>query len=322
MIPYEWLEDASLRIAPHIIETPLVFDTHPDLGQVYLKWENHQVTGSFKARGALNKILTLQPWERQLGLVTASAGNHGLGVAMAGKLVGAAVTVFVSEHAVPRKVQAIRELGASIQEVPGGYPEAERAGIEAARRRHLTWISPYNDEQIIAGQGTIGLEILAQQPEASLATWIVPAGGGGLISGIGLAIKNHPSSQLSGSGRPRLIGVQPEASPFLHSLYHHGTQDGIIEQETLADGLAGQVEDHSLTIPLARELVDDMILVSEMEIIQAIRFAWQRYGEPIEGSAAVSLAAILSGKVRSRPAMLIISGGNIQPEVHARIVGI
>lgn len=316
MIPYEWLEKAQQRIAPHIRETPLSYDGAQD---IYLKWENRQLTGSFKVRGALNKVLTLQPWERERGLVAASAGNHGQGLALAGKLVGAPVTIFASEHAVSTKIEAMRALEANVVLVPGGYGEAEQAGLEYAATHDVTWVSPYNDGQIIAGQGTLGLESLRQLPNLSHSTWIVPAGGGGLISGVGAAIKSTPNALVK-EGERKLIGVQSEASPFLHAIYHHGSQEGIVELPSLADGLAGPVARGSITVPLVQGYVDDFILVNEEEITEAVRYAWHEYDERIEGSAATALAAVLSGKISTRPAIIVLSGGNIQPEVHDEIL--
>jgi len=330
MIPYTWLEEAQERIAPYIKETPLMYDAARD---VYLKWENQQVTGSFKARGALNKVLALQDWERQLGLVTASAGNHGQGLALAGKITGAPVTVFTSEHAVPAKVEAMRSLGATVNLVPGGYGEAERAGLAFAETHQATWVSPYNDGQVIAGQGTIGLEVLRQLPSLPECTWVVPVGGGGLIAGIGVAIKadgaratiRRDATSLQTTDQVHLIAVQSQASPFFHALYHHGTQEGVAELPSLADGLSGPVEAHALTIPLVRHYVDEFILVNETQIVEAITFAWYEYRQRVEGSAAVALAGVLrtsSGrqKTPARPTVVIISGGNIQAEVHADLV--
>jgi threonine dehydratase len=318
MIPYSWLVEAAARLAAHIIETPLEYDLEHDL---YLKWENHQLTGSFKGRGAFNKILTLQPWELQRGLVAASAGNHGQGVALAGRQVGAPVIVFASEHAVPAKVAAMRQLGADVRLVPGGYGEAEKAGLAFAAESEATWISAYNDGQIIAGQGTLGLEILNQlaqsptPPERGL-TWIIPIGGGGLCAGIACALYGR---DLLKPGPHRLVAVQSEASPFFHAIYHQGDQAGQVELASLADGLAGPVEEKSVTIPILRRYLDDFVLVDEADIQEAIRYAWQRYGERIEGSAAASLAAVLTGVVTQRPALVVITGGNIQPEMHQQI---
>jgi threonine dehydratase len=311
MIPGEWLIQAAERIAPHIHRTPLSYDSKNDL---YLKWENHQITGSFKARGALNKVLSLQDWERQQGLVTASAGNHGQGVAFAGRLSGTRVIVFASEHATPSKIDAMQTLGAEVRLVPGGYGEAEQAGLQYAARSSATWVSAYNDGQVIAGQGTLGLEILEQWKDVRLPTWVVPAGGGGLVAGIGAAIR------MVSPGGAKLVAVSSDASPFLHGLYHTGSQDGIVELPSLADGLAGPVEPGSITIPLAQEYIDEFVLVSEDKIRNAIAYAWQCYKERIEGSAATALAAVLYGKISARPAIVVLTGGNIQPEVHARII--
>lgn len=322
MIPETWFIDASKRIAPHIQKTPLTFDH--DLN-IYIKRENHQTTGSFKLRGALNKILCLQDWERERGIVTASAGNHGQGVAMAASLVNASVTVFASEHAAPIKLEAMRSKGAKIILISGGYGEAEKAGIKYAQENQSTWISPYNDGKVIAGAGTLALEILNELPESSTMTWIVPVGGGGLISGIGAILKEFHTQQNNQEThldlKPKLIGVQPKASAFLHAIFKHGHQTGVEDLPTLADGLSGPVEDRSITIPMVQKYVDDIITVREDEIEQAITFAWKTYGEIIEGSAAVALAAILNHSINDRPAVVILSGGNIQKETFTRIVG-
>jgi threonine dehydratase len=314
MIPYEWLEQADSRIAPFIQRTPLTFDAARN---IYIKWENQQVTGSFKARGAFNKVLLLEDWEREVGLVAASAGNHGQGVALAGQEVGARVEVFVSEHAVPAKIDAMRSLGAVLHTVPGGYPEAEAAGKAYTEEQGKTWVSPYNDGQIIAGQGTIGLEImnstLLSGDGPRVNSWLVPVSGGGLLAGIGSSLRKQ-------THRPRLIGVQAAVAPFMHSLFYKDTQDGLPDLPSLADGLTGEVEHDSVTIPMVKQLVDEIVLVSEEEIARAIAFAWTVHGEKLEGAGAVGLAAILSNKVEERPVLVIVSGGNVQPEVHAEIV--
>ena len=310
MIPYDWLEQAYERIAPFINKTPLTFDPQNNL---YYKWENHQVTGSFKARGALNKILSLSNWELERGLVTASAGNHGQGVALAGRLQHAPVIVFASEHAKANKIELMEELGAEVHLVDGGYAEAESAGIDYSKATNSTWVSPYNDGMVIAGQATIAMEILKDLPDPSSAVWLVPAGGGGLVSGIGSAFQGI-------NPKPKLVAIQSEASAFLHSIYHHGTQNEVFELPSLADGLAGPVENGSVTIPMVKSCVDDFILVSEADIRIAIQYAWKKYHECIEGSAAVALAAVLSGRIITRPAVIVLTGGNIDAHEHALIV--
>jgi threonine dehydratase len=313
MIPLDWITEAQERIAPHIKLTPLTHDSENDM---YIKWDNHQVTGSFKARGAFNKVLTLQEWERERGLITASAGNHGQGVALAGQKTGAPVIVFASEHAAPNKIESMKKLGADVRLIPGGYGEAEAAGITYARETHGTWISAYNDGQIIAGQATLGAETLLHLPQTPSQTWIVPTGGGGLVSGIGasLKLKTSPHPNI------RLIAVQSEASPFMHSIYLRGTQHNVKELPSLADGLSGPVEENSLTSHMVLNLVNDFLLVSEDEIAHAIAYSWRHYGEKIEGSAATALAAVLSNKITGRPAVLFITGGNIEKEVFNRIL--
>jgi threonine dehydratase len=308
IFPLDWISLAEERISPHVRVTPLTQDK--DRG-IILKWENHQVTGSFKARGAFNKILSLEPWEQQQGIVAASAGNHGQGVALAGRHVGAPVTVFTSHNASPLKIEKMRTLGADVRLVTGGYDQAEADGIQYAAENHRTWVSPYNDSQVIAGQGTIGLEITRQIELSPSMKVLVPVSGGGLLAGIAAALSTFPD-------RPRIIGVQAEASAFMHALYKRGSQDNVPDLPTLADGLSGSVEKDSITIPLINALVDDILLVGEEEIACAVAFARHVYGETIEASAAVGLAAILSDKV-SPPVLIIISGGNILPELHSWI---
>lgn len=304
MIPLEWLDEAKSTLKGRVRETPVTFDQE---NKIYLKWENAQLTGSFKLRGALNKIATLQPWERKQGLVTASAGNHGQGVAYAAREIGANAVIFASDHAVPAKIEAMQALSADVRLVPGGYAAAEVEGLRLAQETGRIWVSPYNDGRVIAGQATVGLELADQINPFDAESVITPVGGGGLISGVALALRAR-------NIHTRIIGVQSEASSFMHALFNGRTQESVVEWDSLADGLTGKIEDSSITIPAVTELVDDMILVSESSIEEAIVFAFRKYGEIIEGSAAVALAAVLSGKVSHFPAVIVISGGNIQPE--------
>lgn len=216
MIPSEWLDLATRRLQGQVHQTPLTYDADLDL---FLKWENRQVTGSFKIRGALNKVLSLESWELQRGLVTASAGNHGQGVAVAGKQAGAPVIVFASSHAVPAKLEAMRALGADVRLVDGGYEAAEQTAQAYAVETQRTWISPYNDGQVIAGQATVGMEIVEQMAPETPGTVIVPVGGGGLVVGIGAVMARMDP-------RPRVVGAQSVASPFMYAIFTHGTQHG------------------------------------------------------------------------------------------------
>ncbi len=310
MIPFDWIVEAGQRIKDQVKITPLTYDEGLN---IHLKWENHQVTGSFKARGALNKVLSLQEWERRKGLVTCSAGNHGQGVALAARSAGSHCLVFASDHASPIKIDAMQKLGAELRLVEGGYAQAEALAKEFAARENFTFVSPYNDVQVISGQGTIGLELADQtQGFHNVKSILVPVGGGGLVCGIAAALEGL-------SHNVRITGVQSESSAYAHAQLTLGSQDGVRESESLADGLAGEIDHESITIPLMKEYVGEMLLVSEAEIATAIRYAWEEYHERIEGSAAVSLAACLAGKISERPIVVIITGGNIDPEVFAKL---
>ena len=308
LFPLEWITSAEQRISSHIRGTPL---THDVKRGIFMKWENQQVTGSFKARGAFNKILSLEPWEYRQGIVAASAGNHGQGVALAGRLVNAPVTVFTSQAASPLKIEKMRAIGAEVILVPGGYEQAEAEGISFAAEHNRTWVSPYNDAQVIAGQATIGLEIINQKGLHPQTTVLVPVGGGGLLAGIAAALS-------AGSVPLRILGVQAKASAFMHGLFTRDSQENIPDLPTLADGLSGPVEKDSVTIPIIKALVDDILLVEEEDISRAVAYAYHIYGEVIEGSAAVGLAAVLTGSVKP-PAVVVISGGNILPDWHAQV---
>lgn len=297
------VEAAGDRLRGRIEVTPLLKDAHRGL---WLKCEYAQITGSFKLRGALNRCLQLTESERERGVVAASAGNHGQGVAYAARDLKMRAQIVVPAGAVARKIEAIRALGAEVIPAEGGYAAAEAHGQSLAREQGAVWISPYNDAQVVAGQGTLGLEIEAQAERLLQAGGLevyVPVGGGGLAAGIGMALD---------AWRPGLhvVGVLPEHSPYLHAFFHRGSMNEVVEKATLADGLAGAVEADSITLPLVRQYVDDMRLVTEDEIVQALRWAYAR-GHTIEPSAAVALAGALRPGAERR--LVVLSGGNVDP---------
>jgi threonine dehydratase len=298
------VELADGLLAAHLPASPLHWAAG---GRLALKDEGRLPTGSFKVRGALNRLLTDAELARRRGVVAASAGNHGMGVAYAARLVGAAATIVVPRAAVAVKVDGIRALGAEVIAADGGYAAAEALGLHLAKQRGAVWVSPYNDPCVIAGQGVVGLELLRQLEEAgqgSLDEVYVPVGGGGLIAGIGLVLRKR-------SPATRVVGAQPEASPFMAVAFGGGDRRAVIERPTAADGLAGDVEAGSLTIPLVRRVVDAMVLVSERQICEAAAWAWEQTALRIEPSAAVALAAFLAcGQGRSA---VILSGGNADP---------
>jgi len=298
------IQSARTLIAPYIRNTPVTYDE--SLG-LWIKWENQQVTGAFKPRGALNKMFLLSPEERARGVIAASAGNHGQGVALAAKTATAQVTVYVPE-ATPRiKVEKMQALGAEVIRFPGLFGDAEAEAIRVAKAQGKVFVSPYNDPRIVAGAGTIALELREQCPDAE--RWLIPTGGGGL-----------PMGMVAGAAASvRVIGVQSEASPFLYHEFHHGDMSKVVELPSLADGLAGAVEPGAITIAAIHGAAD-MWLVTETQIAEAIAYAYHQHGQVVEGSGAVGIAAALNGKVpKDGGTVVLVTGGNIDPERHQKI---
>jgi threonine dehydratase len=297
------LDGAGARLAPHVRHTPLRKVSPLDL---MLKCENRQITGSFKLRGAMNALLVRREEAVRRTVVAASAGNHGQGVAYAARMIGARATVYVPDGTLERKVAAIRELGADVISVRGGYAATERTAREAAAGGDAVWISPYNDLDVIAGQGTVGLEMAGWLTDWDRVPDVyVPVGGGGLISGIAAALRGRGI-------RAKVIGVQPEASPFLYAHHTDQSRSDVRELPTRADGLAGDVEDGSVTLELIDELVDEMRLVSEEEILEAVVWSASELGEVIEPCAAAALAAWRRDGGRGW-AVVVLTGGNVDP---------
>ena len=271
---------------------------------VYLKCENLQHTGSFKARGALNKVLSLSEEEQQRGIVTASTGNHGAAVAYALQQVGANGTVFVPEDAAATKVANIERLGAQIQKVPGDPVEGEKAARKHATENGLTYVPPYNDPSVAAGQGTIGKELTEQLD--SVDAVFVGVGGGGLIAGIAAAVKAH-------NPKARIVGCSPGNSQVMVKSVAAGELLDIPSLPTLSDGTAGGVEAGSITFPLIQELVDDFVTVSEDAIAAELRTFMQVHHMLIEGAAAMTLAAYrqVAADFADQNVVVILCGANI-----------
>ena len=287
------------KIQPHITETPITYSTTHAL---HFKWESHQPTRSFKVRGAFNKMLSLP--ERPPRVITGSAGNHGLAVSLAGQKLGISVRVYVPEKAPAVKVDRMRELGAEVIRFPGLYGDAEAHAIRTAAAEKVPFISPYNDRDVVAGAGTIALELLQQEP--TIRRILVPVGGGGLIAGVGLAAKAiDPEIEI--------VGVLSKASPYLYHQFYAGNMENVVEKPTLTDGLAGAVEPGSITIDLITRAADRIVQVSESEVATAIAWLYREAGQVVEGSGAVGLAAVLAGKVNpaEKKTAAIVSGGNI-----------
>jgi threonine dehydratase len=276
---------------------------------VYMKLEAWQRTRSFKMRGAYNAISSLDPEHRARGLVTASAGNHGQAVALAAREVGARATIYVPNNAPETKKRRIQAFGAAINTDCATYDDAQIAAREFADRSGATFVHAFSDRAVVAGQGTVGVEILEDMP--NVRNVIVPVGGGGLIGGIGIAIKSADPSI-------RVIGVQSTATPAMYEAFRAGKLVNCPIAPTLADGLAGQVDE--ISYQRARAVVDEMVLVEEDSIPAAIR-AMYRDGVLGEGGAAVSVAAIAEGAVKlDGPTVVVITGGNIDAERFAAIL--
>jgi threonine dehydratase len=290
-------------VARHLDRTPIVRSRA--LGSdVVLKLETLQPTGSFKVRGGLVALAHVH----DRPIVTASAGNHGLGVAYAATEFGADATIVIPTNASAPKRAALEAFAVHLVSVGTSYDEAEahalRLGAEGAH-----FVSPYNDPDTIAGQGTIALELFDQMPD--VRSIVVPIGGGGLISGIALASTLRPDV--------RVVGVQAAASPAL--LAALDGQTSIDVKPTLADGLAGNLEHGTVTIDLARRLVADIVTVSEEEIAVAIAFLCREHGLVVEGSGAVAVAAVLHGLVPAEgPTAIVVSGRNIAHDALVRVL--
>ena len=280
--------------------------------KIYLKTENLQVTGSFKLRGAYNKIASLTAEQRAAGILACSAGNHAQGVALSATKMGAHSIVCMPDGAPISKVEATKRLGAEVRLVPGAYDDAYEYACRLQQETGATFIHPFNDELVMAGQGTIGLEILDQLPDVEAV--IVPVGGGGLLAGVAYAIKNlNPNVKV--------YGVQAENAP---SMVRSFREDGIITLEsvsTFADGIAVKTPG-DLTYAMAKEYVDEMVSVSEDEIAAAILALIEQQKLIAEGAGAVSVAAAMFGKVpiAGKKAVCLVSGGNIDVNILSRVI--
>ena len=295
---------AADRIRPLIKRTPLVRSAGLSAvagGDVYLKLENEQITGSFKLRGALNVLSTLSAEERKRGVVASSAGNHGLGVAYAAKHFGVAATIFVPKDAPQVKREGITALGATIDTTQPDYDAAMDAAKALAAKRGARFINPCLGDALLAGQGTVALEILGDLPD--LATLVVNVGGGGLLGGCASLVR-------AVAPKVRIVGAQSENTAAMSRSLAAGKLVEIPSVPTLADGLAGQIDDEAFDI--GQHGLDEIVTLSEGEVAQAIAWLWKEHGQRVEGAGACGVGAVLLGRVRvATPAAVVVSGGNI-----------
>lgn len=313
MLSMDMLYDAARVLDNVITRTPVISTKNlvPDC-QFYLKAECLQKTGAFKLRGAYYKIACLSDAEKQRGVIACSAGNHAQGVGYGAKAMGIPATICIPAGAPLSKVEATRSYGANVVLVPGVYDDAHDEAVRLCREQNLTFIHPFDDYQIMAGQGTIGLEILSQLPEVD--TIIVPIGGGGLIGGIAYAVK-HLKPEC------RVIGVQAQGAPSMAESLQQGRIITLSEAATIADGIQVKTPGE-LTFQLCRQYVDDVVTVSESEIASAIVAIMERQKLVAEGAGAVAIAAAMFGKVetRGKNVCALLSAGNVDVTTLERII--
>lgn len=309
MVTLQNIQSAQKTIAPYAKSTPLIrskFLSELCNADVYLKLENLQVTHSFKIRGVINKLLNLTSEEKARGVVTASAGNHGQAVAFGAKELGFKAKIVVPINTPKIKVDGIKQYGAELVLYGATYPEAERKAKELAQIEGRLYISPYNDELIVAGHGTIGLEVLRELPNVEVV--VVPVGGGGLISGVSIALKSlKPNVQV--------LGVQSAAVPIMFESLKSGeiVKAHRHEAKTIAEGLSGGVERGSITFTIVQQYVDDVFLVREESIRHAVFLLWENEKQVMEGSGAAAVALLLENKdlFVGKTVVLVLTGGNI-----------
>jgi threonine dehydratase len=316
MISYEEILQAKKVIAPYIIRTPLVYSpTFSAMtgANIYLKLETLQKAGSFKIRGAAFRILSHRDEIGPAGVIAASAGNHAQGVAVAASIAGVPATIVMPVHASMTKQIAAKSYGAAIVLRGDNLQESIEAAESIARETGAVFIHPYDDPDIIRGQGSIGIEITEDLPLVDMV--IVPVGGGGLISGIATALSSH-------SRNVTIIGVQTEACPAAYSSFHEGASKFSKPEKSVADGIlvprAGM-----LTLPVMKSLVSDIVLVSEIEIIDAMLLLLERKKIVAEGAGSAPLAAAVFNRVaipKGANVVLVISGGNIDIPLFTRII--
>ncbi len=275
--------------------------------EVFLKLENYQVTGSFKVRGGLNKLSSLSPAERERGIIAASSGNHGAACAFGARQAGCPATVCVPTYASVSKVELIKSYGAEVRHHGEDCLETELDARSLAKEKDLAYISPYNDPHIVAGQGTVAVELLEQAE--NLDAVFISLGGGGLIAGMGSYLK-------SVSPETEIIACSPAASPAMHACIEAGEIIEVACSDTLSDATAGGVEPGAITFDICREVIDRSILVSEEEISSAMRDYIARHRMLIEGSAGGALAAFLKSRedYTGKRIGIVICGANISIE--------
>lgn len=310
------IECARTRIANTIRQTPI--NPSPDLSEitgvpVHLKLEHLQITGSFKLRGAANAVLNLGEEARRRGVVGVSTGNHGRGLAFAARQAGVRCIIAMSKLVPQNKIDGIKAQGAEVRILGNSQDEAQQEVDRLVKDEGMTMVPPFDHADIIAGQGTLGLEMAEQMHD--MENVLIPVSGGGLIAGSAAALKAKKPDI-------RIIGVSMERGAAMYQCLQAGRPIAVEELPTLADSLGGGIGlDNRYTFQMVRDLVDGIVLVNESEIAEGIRHGYWQERQIVEGSGAVGMAALLSGKVSpTGPTLVLLSGGNIDMRLHHRII--
>jgi len=302
---------AHHRLKPLLPYTPL--EGAPDLGDnIHLKLENANRTHSFKIRGALNAVLSLDDEAREKGIIAASSGNHAQAVAYASKLTGAKAQILMPKHTPKKKVNGVKRYGGTPILFGDNYDEAEAEALQRAETDG-TWVSPYNDKHVVAGAGTIGVEIVEQLPDVERV--VVCVSGGGLIAGVATSVKElKPDVEV--------IGVNAVSAPAMYNVFYDTDKPQV--WDTLAEALSGEIEAGSITVPISQKYVDDIVLVTEEQIASAMRWMIETQGWIVEGGGAVGVASLLHDVLPrdGRVTAVIVSGGNVDVETLRTILDV
>ncbi|MBI28342.1 MAG: hydroxyectoine utilization dehydratase EutB [Pelagibacteraceae bacterium] len=316
MIGLKEIQSAQRKILPYINKTPLIKSNYLSQNEsnIFLKLESMQITGSFKFRGALNKLLNLSADQKEKGVVAVSTGNHGKGVAYASNILKIKSLIFMSKLVPEYRKKAIEDLGAQVKIIGDNSDEADKYATDYAIKNNIEIIHPFDDLDIICGQGTIGLEMFSDLPEVD--TIVVPTSGGGLIGGIAMAVKLQTPSV-------KIIGVSMKKGPSMYESLKHGKPVDVIEEETLADCLGGSIGlNNKYTFNIAKKYIDDFVLVDENQIAEGIKINFEKHKIISEGAAATGVIAIRDRLSKSigKNVICLICGGNINSELFAKII--
>ena len=315
MLNLDDFKKAHKSISPYINYTPLIHSLELSKNlKVYLKLECLQITGSFKLRGATNKLLSLTNEQKNKGVIAVSTGNHGKGVAHAAKQIGIKSTIFMSSMVPEHRKKAIESLGAKVEIIGNNSDEADLYAREFAKRNNITLVHPFDDLDVIAGQGTVGLEMLEAMPD--IDSVIIPTSGGGLIGGIALAIKLQKPNV-------KIIATSMKRGPSMYESLKAGKPVDVKEEETLADCLGGSIGlENQYTFGICKDVIDDFILIDEPKIAEGIKFNFEKHKLVTEGAAATSIMAVkdqLSSHF-GKNTICLLCGGNIDSELFGKII--